>query len=170
MKSDILIEKSYSSINLLLSQQRFCIANTKVKKTLHVSCIIQRQGTDRRGKTRTDNVREGQVNSKYILLLHSLSSFSVNDSYSDANFTKLTMKGNFSSPWKNPAGIQLPRYIKQSLKEYFTLSILISSKAENSIKLFSPMPAGFPLLLSQSKLCSVLNPCFSFDKVDTASI
>lgn len=60
MKSDILIEKSYSSRNLFLSQQRFCIANAKVKKTFNVSCIIQREGTDRRGKTRTDKVREGK--------------------------------------------------------------------------------------------------------------
>jgi len=79
MKTDILIEKSYSSINLLLSQQGFCIARSKVKKTLSVRCTIQRQGQERQDKDRQGGGRKSQVNSKYILLLHSISSLSVND-------------------------------------------------------------------------------------------
>lgn len=30
------------------------------------------------------------------------------------------MQGDFGSPWKNPAGIQLDRCIKYSLEEYLT--------------------------------------------------
>lgn len=69
MKIDILLEKSYSSINLLLRQQRSCISNTKVKKTLNVGCIIQTGSQEREDKDR----RKDQFSSKYVLLLYSIS-------------------------------------------------------------------------------------------------